>query len=218
MKKFTLSLLGLVMVHFTAWAQSPPFMLSHTVVPSNPTTADVIKVIRTVISPNQAIEVDKGYTVSTSAMKVFVHGCYAGSMLPATQTFVDTFSIGQLPAGVYGLEHKAYASAAQQWCNKNDSATAGGTFTVTAITALREHSAADQIQVFPNPASDQLTLSGNSVPKEVVIYAATGALIRKVYLGATKQISVADLPNGVYILRMADAQETRSLRFIKQSN
>ncbi len=207
---------------FVIWlsvnAQSPPFVLSHTVIPQPATTSVPIKIVTKVLSPNQATEVDKTYSVSPGAMKVFVHHCYAGSMLPATQTFVDTFSIGQLPPGVYSLEHKVYLSAAQQWCNKTDSVMTTGTFTINAVTSAQEQVADAYPEVFPNPVSDMLHVRRSSGFKEVFIYSTTGALLKRDNLNEAGSIPVSELPDGVYVLKLIGDRNSNTLRFIKNSN
>lgn len=199
-------------------AQSPPFVLSHTILPPSPTSFDQIKIITKVISPNQAVEVDKTYSVTTSPLKLKISMCYGGSMLPATQTFVDTFSIGQLLPGVYSLEHWAYASAAQQWCNKTDSVLSASVFTVSTITAISDQKMVDRVEIFPNPSSGLLQLNNVAGFREAWIYSVTGALLKIVSLEGTDRFSIAELSDGIYILKLQGNNTPKSLRVVKQSN
>jgi Secretion system C-terminal sorting domain/PKD domain len=72
--------------------------------------------------------------------------------------------------------------------------------------------------LFPNPASETITIKfANYIIKEQIqIYNAIGHLVKTMEgSGVTTNISVADLPNGLYIIRLKNNAQ-RPLRFIKQ--
>ena len=59
------------------------------------------------------------------------------------------------------------------------------------------------IGVYPNPAKEKITIDGIR-PDEVQVYNAYGQLVKTVH--DTNEIPVADLPQGVYMLRITDAE------------
>ena len=61
-----------------------------------------------------------------------------------------------------------------------------------------------EISVYPNPVRDRVVIEGIEVA-EVEVYNALGQIV-KTFQG-TNEISVADLPQGVYLLRIADTEE-----------
>ena len=60
-----------------------------------------------------------------------------------------------------------------------------------------------EIALYPNPVRDRVVIEGIEVA-EVEVYNALGQIV-KTFQG-TNEISVADLPQGVYLLRIADAE------------
>ena len=69
------------------------------------------------------------------------------------------------------------------------------------ISGLKEN--ALQIYVYPNPAKDRVVIEGIEAA-EVNVYNALGQLVKTVR--GTNEIPVADLPQGVYMLRIADIE------------
>ena len=61
------------------------------------------------------------------------------------------------------------------------------------------------VSLFPNPADDVFRIDG-IVPDETLIYNALGQLVKSV--NATNEVSVSDLPAGVYLLRITDNDGT----------
>ena len=59
------------------------------------------------------------------------------------------------------------------------------------------------MSVYPNPARDKVTIEGIE-PVEVQLYNALGQLVKAVR--DANEINVAGLPQGVYLLRIADAE------------
>jgi hypothetical protein len=69
-------------------------------------------------------------------------------------------------------------------------------------TELQEFSTAE-IQVFPNPAKDRVVVEGIEAA-EVQVYNALGQMVKTVR--GTNEIDVADLVEGVYLVRIMDAE------------
>ena len=65
-----------------------------------------------------------------------------------------------------------------------------------------EETAAEQVSVYPIPANENVLIEGIE-PAEVQIYNALGQLVKTVR--DANEISVAGLAEGVYLLRIVDA-------------
>lgn len=68
--------------------------------------------------------------------------------------------------------------------------------------------------VYPNPTTTALYFSGNEIPEKIYIYNVAGTLLLTVK-GKT-QIDVAQLPAGVYVLKIETSAGTQTQKFIKQ--
>lgn len=69
------------------------------------------------------------------------------------------------------------------------------------VSGLEEN--ALQINVYPNPAKDRVVIEGIETA-EVCVYNALGQVVKTVH--DTNEIPVANLPQGVYLLRIMDAE------------
>jgi hypothetical protein len=63
-------------------------------------------------------------------------------------------------------------------------------------------STGDQIRVYPNPTSGQLTVSGLPVSSEIVVTDLTGTMVmtRKTH-GGQITLNISELPKGIYLIR-----------------
>lgn len=76
----------------------------------------------------------------------------------------------------------------------------------------------DKIQIFPNPAADQLFIEcGDLQNVEILIYNGTGQILlqRKLTYNAS-DLDIASLPKGIYMLRVITSQGNGSKKFIKE--
>jgi hypothetical protein len=73
------------------------------------------------------------------------------------------------------------------------------------FTAVEDVVSPSSVRVYPNPAADMLIIDGVDAKQEIAIYSINGT---KVFSAPSKEgvntIHVAELPNGVYLLRLAD--------------
>ncbi|MFN4233605.1 MAG: T9SS type A sorting domain-containing protein [Bacteroidia bacterium] len=79
------------------------------------------------------------------------------------------------------------------------------------------YDAEDAISVFPNPASQHLTIKSSSILKNISIYNAFGALVykEKVENTNTKIINVETLKSGVYFIEVEDDLRSKIEKVIK---
>ena len=91
---------------------------------------------------------------------------------------------------------------------------------VAATTATMENVNPNfTINLFPNPAGDQLNVWVEGVDKksEIKIYNLLGKLVLQQGSGKTlTQLNISKLPAGFYLVHVHDGNETRSAKFVKQ--
>lgn len=85
--------------------------------------------------------------------------------------------------------------------------------TVTAFDVAIGESELHEIQVYPNPTSDKLTLQTNDQITEVRIYSAEGKLVSTDYSGQ-KEIEVSTLGTGTYLIEVVTDKGTFSNQFV----
>ncbi|RZK93971.1 MAG: T9SS type A sorting domain-containing protein, partial [Hymenobacter sp.] len=71
------------------------------------------------------------------------------------------------------------------------------------------------LALYPNPVRSQLTVAG-AAGQEVRVFDLAGQLRLVATLPASGQLSVAALPPGTYLLRVALAEQARTMRFTKE--
>jgi hypothetical protein len=75
------------------------------------------------------------------------------------------------------------------------------------------------IQVYPNPASEWLTVSLDELPgkKEVAIFQVTGKKMESQELNeGDARFYVADYSRGIYLVKVMSENGSRTIRFVKQ--
>ncbi len=90
------------------------------------------------------------------------------------------------------------------WVNSVPNATLS-TETFTAST--------EGLNLYPNPAKNQITISGLKVNETYTIYNTIGAVVKRGTLANNEEISIANLTNGMYFLKLSG---NRTLKFIKR--
>jgi hypothetical protein len=73
--------------------------------------------------------------------------------------------------------------------------------------------------VYPNPASSDLTIAYKPETKNAVveIFNSIGQQVKQIALvDENQQITIADLTNGLYILKLNDGKNSATQRFVKQ--
>lgn len=72
------------------------------------------------------------------------------------------------------------------------------------------------ISVYPNPVSDQITISGMHTGSTVLIYSSTGRLVKREQVaGIVARIQLGDLPSGTYQV-VAESKNGRSIQQISK--
>lgn len=194
-----------------------PTVIGYTVIPQNPTPADQIKIVTEVMTPNQGIIVDLYHSVNSSTKEIFLTGCYWQGMATAVQVYIDTFMIGQLPAGSYNIYRNAYMSSTQQHCTKTDSNKVANALSVSVLaTSIGEKTLNTDFRIYPNPCSGTLFFTGTF--KDVLIYSGNGSLIKQTMSDKNGSVDISDVADGLYFIRVRDDKKTATAKFIKQSS
>lgn len=91
----------------------------------------------------------------------------------------------------------------------------GDTLYTTLITSVEQQSAA-AFELYPNPVKNVLHIDAKDGQMEVSFFDLSGRLLQKTMIAGNDQINVADLPKGVYVIELKNAQQLKRLPLIKQ--
>ncbi|PWJ41798.1 family 16 glycosylhydrolase [Sediminitomix flava] len=83
-----------------------------------------------------------------------------------------------------------------------------------AITST-DHSSLGKIELFPNPAKDEIKILGIEEKCQMIIFDVHGKVHLRKQLTKDESIGISQLPIGVYCLKLESAQGERTLRFLK---
>lgn len=72
------------------------------------------------------------------------------------------------------------------------------------------------LAVYPNPASDQVTITGKNEISRAEVYTLHGQKILERNEGNIQQLSTAELANGVYILKVYSGNESKAVKLVKK--
>lgn len=83
------------------------------------------------------------------------------------------------------------------------------------ITALEESFQKDQITVYPNPASNTITMHSKRHPTTYKIRSMHGVIVQEGNIPVAHAINVNSLPKGIYFLELQPDDQLTSIKFIK---
>jgi hypothetical protein len=90
----------------------------------------------------------------------------------------------------------------------------GKNFT-TQFLATRENNLANEVQVYPNPVSDELNITKVSNKATFELHNAVGQLVNKGKVVENK-VQVSHLEKGVYVISIQDGNMSKKVKFIKK--
>lgn len=119
-----------------------------------------------------------------------------------------------IPNGTDGVSNLAVIVKSNKNAANADTAYMNATAWVTAVKEVNKTKA---VSFFPNPVKDQLTLKFQAKQSlEVEIYNILGVKVKTfVHEGASTQIAVGDLQNGVYFIRFNENGKQYIKQFVK---
>jgi cytochrome c peroxidase len=90
-----------------------------------------------------------------------------------------------------------------------------GNLTVETSTGIAE-SFAEEVQLFPNPASDFVQIAGLTEVADFNLFSVNGQLVKTGILYPNERIAVNDLQRGVYLISLSqNGEEPLTIRFVK---
>jgi hypothetical protein len=85
-----------------------------------------------------------------------------------------------------------------------------------SATAISDLTATGEISIYPNPVKDVLHVSGNDAARYSIISITGSVLISGVWEGKERTIGLAQLPVGIYILKVEANGQFNVTRFVKE--
>ena len=73
-----------------------------------------------------------------------------------------------------------------------------------------------EVRLFPNPATDAITVESASMIESYVVYSVTGKLVASKRGIENPTIDISDFPKGVYVLRVLSSNGIATKKFIKE--
>jgi hypothetical protein len=188
-------------------AATAQWINSLTMQPAAPTSSDTIRVYADVSFPSGGCD-DKMVNQSVSGNVIFANALHCLGQLTFICNTTDTFTILPLPAGNYTFIFQVDAGGGPSPCTPgivpgpSDSLA----FTVTTSSSIPEYSGTFQLDIYPSPAQDQLTVTLSSLPPDdayLEIVDVTGKIvIREKLMLHEMTIGVQDLASGTYVVRI----------------
>lgn len=107
----------------------------------------------------------------------------------------------------------------QQFIDSTNFSNNKYTFNKNDIVGIHQWNSINSFALYPNPANSYLTIAYKPETKNAVveIFNSIGQQIKQIALvDENQQITIADLTNGLYILKLNDGKNSAIQRFIKQ--
>lgn len=149
------------------------------------------------------------YRFSNNAQDYIVQGwqwvnCSALGVVDSVQFFMYSSDTGS-----FGMNTPAFFSI--------------DNFTTSKTVGINEFSLINQVNLYPNPATDKLNLQVNAKTKldaDITIYNATGAIVKSLtsILEAGNSVlnfDLADLRTGLYFIEVSESANKQTFKFIK---
>jgi hypothetical protein len=84
-------------------------------------------------------------------------------------------------------------------------------------TAIDEAAALNEVHLFPNPATESITVQSSEYMKRVAVFSSNGSLVQQQILHSQNyQLDVRTLPAGLYVITIETDKSIESVRFVVQ--
>jgi len=185
-----------------------PAIDSLKIIPTNPTTNDLVKIISHTIFPSSGCPLTSS-SVNISGATITVYAAHTLGFLTAICYSKDTLTIGILNAGTYELTYHLYDTVPP---TTYDIDTIN--FTVQQSNGLQFTDNSEQsIEIYPNPTTTEINirLKTHLVDRyDIEIYSVLGKKIKTVREGKdTITIDISDLTDGVYFIIITSGHDRR---------
>lgn len=205
MKTLTLICLGLLM-SFIAPAQ---FINSIGISPQQPTTSDTIYFYPTVSFGYGSCD-DHTQFISVNGNNIAAGATHCLGMLTVICTTTDTFKIGPLQAGNYTFHFNVNEGTYPAPCTPGIIAgpTDSLNFNVINLSSIKEPPFNDGLfYVYPNPASDYLSISfkNKNQKRTIELITIEGKVVGNYETDTDNfRMDTHSLPNGIYIVSVSE--------------
>ena len=155
------------------------------------------------------------YLVRDTYTETWAKGVATGGVYTRIQTERDTAYSHQywsdainakFPLVSYDLDASGNLTGSVEWMTG---------FTVNSTASISEVTQ-KSITVFPNPATNQLTIEESSQLNKVVVMDVTGKNVISLSNLTSNKIDVSALPKGMYVIQITTDSYTGTTKFIKQ--
>lgn len=121
--------------------------------------------------------------------------------------FTDSISIEWVApdAGQESVTFYAIGNAVDANGRNSGDAAGRGTFTISENLSSTNELTELELNIFPNPTQDVISIPNNIVVKEVHLYELSGKLIRT---GTTNSMNISDVESGNYLIKVIDRSNT----------
>lgn len=149
--------------------------------------------------------------INVTAYNIFEHNSMGNDILIGTTSSIY-YAIGGL------AENSSFSYRVQARDRTGNKSDLSDIFTFnTGTNTNRNETSTNQIQLFPNPATESLFVEGAPVNSKILVYTINGKLqLQAVILDSQQIIDVKNLPSGMYIVKINDAKTSFIGRFVKK--
>lgn len=185
---------------------------------TNSVTITVSPINSTILITSSAPTVCAGYNITFTASP------YNGGNSPTFQWFEDSSNLGSSSSSTFSyiLSHSGSVyceMTSSNPCVQSNPAVSPSLFiTVDTCTGINEVASNENISLFPNPATTNLSVIANAAKQSIIsIFNTQGQLIKTLTVNGTKtNIDVSDLSYGVYMVRVKTDKGIAVKKFIKE--
>jgi hypothetical protein len=194
-----------------------PYIKSIKIIPSNPTTTDLVKIVTETMTPSLGNEVSYSFTKQADTFNLL--GCFYAGPLTQPQTFMDTTIIGILAEGMYRINYTGRLSNSSTMCSVTDSKSMTTSFQVIKTVGFEAgNNINKQFNIYPNPVTNLLTIRHDEMlgNNQLELTNYLGQVCYRTSFNKETTIDMTLFSNGVYIISITNGKDTLFYKVIKQ--
>ncbi|MBI5541734.1 MAG: T9SS type A sorting domain-containing protein [Bacteroidia bacterium] len=203
-----LFLVALLAISINATCQTFYYVGGIQIIPTNPTTADIIKVkLFGNFASTGSYIVNHDININNFQVNLTIN-CNDQGGLTVIVPHDTAFTIGMLPAGTYtinlsGIGIGDYAPAIDK------------TFVVTSPSVIEENNLIKPSFIYPNPCTNYISVKNNK-SSDFELYNYNGALILEKKIANNGIIDLTDMEHGIYFIKIITDNGIECQKIIKQ--
>jgi len=213
--KSCLILLLCIVNHITASCQ---YINSITVLPSNPTSNDFVKIVTNVLTPNLGSRISQSFFIDLYQKKIELSACFVQTPLNTPEEFIDTFMIGELYSGSYEIFFTASLSNMYDSCTSSQTTSDSLSLVVGLTNISLVGISNNSFNIFQSPASTYLNIVYTTEQSSTLTFInAYGSIVKQLTLYPTFKnhiVYVDDLATGIYLVTLHEGNKISSKKII----